>query len=42
VVLNLLVNAVEAMSTDSVGPRQLTVVSAADAAGRAVISIGDS
>jgi PAS domain S-box-containing protein len=42
VVLNLIVNAVEAMTSESVQPRDLTVVSGTDASGRAFVSVGDS
>jgi C4-dicarboxylate-specific signal transduction histidine kinase len=42
VVLNLTVNAVEAMTADSAHPRALTVASGSDASGRAVVGIGDS
>jgi C4-dicarboxylate-specific signal transduction histidine kinase len=42
VVLNLTLNAIEAMTADSTHPRDLTVVSGTDASGRAVVAIGDS
>ncbi|MDK1374437.1 AAA family ATPase [Sinorhizobium sp. 6-70] len=42
VVLNLIVNAVEAMTADTAQPLDLTVVSSTDASGRAVIAVGDS
>jgi PAS domain S-box-containing protein len=42
VVLNLIVNAVEAMTADSAEPHDLTVVSGTDSSGYAMIAIGDS
>jgi PAS domain S-box-containing protein len=42
VVLNLIVNAVEAMASDSAELRDLTILSGTDVSGRAVVAIGDS
>jgi signal transduction histidine kinase len=42
VLLNLIVNAVEAMSSVDEGPRELLISSASDAAGSVLIAVGDS